>query len=71
MGGTKLPDGTLVLVGAAGTVLVSRDQGQSFVKADSGGTRALAGVALGAPNAILVMGEGGVRSIAVPSGPRR
>ena len=61
----------VVLVGAAGTVLVSRDQGQSFQKADSGGTRPLAGATLGAPNAILLMGEGGVRPLALPSGPKR
>ena len=71
MGGTKLPGGAIVLVGAAGTVLVSRDHGQSFQKADSGGTRALAGAVLGAPNTLLVMGEGGVRPIPLPTGPRR
>ena len=71
MGGTRLPDGTLVLVGASGTVLVSRDHGQTFQPADSGSTRPLASVTLGAPNSILVLGDGGVRTLNIPSAPKR
>jgi photosystem II stability/assembly factor-like uncharacterized protein len=70
MGGAKLADGTLVLAGAAGTVLVSRDNGLSFQPADTGGTRALAGATLGAPNQVLALGEGGARPVSIPLGKR-
>jgi photosystem II stability/assembly factor-like uncharacterized protein len=71
MGGSRLPDGAIVLAGAAGTALVSRDQGQSFVKVDTGSNRAMSHALLGAPNAALLLGEAGARSVALPSGPRR
>jgi photosystem II stability/assembly factor-like uncharacterized protein len=66
LGGDKLPDGALVLAGAAGTALVSRDHGQSFQPIPTGGTKAYAKAVLGAPNAILLLGEAGVRAVTVP-----
>jgi photosystem II stability/assembly factor-like uncharacterized protein len=63
MGGTRLPDGTLVLAGLSGTVLVSRDNGGSFTPLPSGSTKALSAPLLGAPNALLLIGEAGVRDV--------
>src|SRR5260221_12595599 len=61
MGGEKLPDGSLVLAGAAGTALVSRDQGLSFVPITTSTTRAFAKPILGAQDKLLLLGEAGVR----------
>jgi photosystem II stability/assembly factor-like uncharacterized protein len=66
IGGDKLFDGTLVIVGSAGTALVSRDNGHSFVALPTGSTRALAKPVLGAPDAVLLLGEGGVREVRLP-----
>ena len=63
MGATRLPDGALVLAGLSGTVMVSRDNGNSFAPFDSGSTKALSAPLLGAPNAVLLIGEAGVRDI--------
>jgi photosystem II stability/assembly factor-like uncharacterized protein len=71
MGGDKLPDGALVIAGSAGTALVSRDDGQSFVPIPSGTTRAFAKALLGAPNELLLMGEAGARTVALPSAMKR
>ncbi|QJR13939.1 WD40/YVTN/BNR-like repeat-containing protein [Usitatibacter palustris] len=70
MGGTLLPDGALVVAGNAGTVLVSRDQGNSFVPLATGTTRAFSKALLGAPNAVLLLGEAGAREVPLPSAPR-
>ena len=67
MGSTRLPDGALVLAGLAGTVLVSRDNGQSFVPLAGKSTKAIAAPLLGAPNALLLLGEAGARAVALPS----
>lgn len=73
MGGTKLPGGALVLAGLSGTVLISRDNGESFTPLNSGSTKALSAPLLGAPNALLLIGEAGVREVvlasAAPSAP--
>jgi photosystem II stability/assembly factor-like uncharacterized protein len=69
MGGDKLPGGALVVAGAAGTALVSRDNGQTFVRVDTGTTRAFSKAILGAPNAVLLLGESGPREVALPSSP--
>ncbi|MEQ1517628.1 MAG: hypothetical protein ABL931_14185 [Usitatibacteraceae bacterium] len=61
MGSTRLPDGALVLAGLSGTVLVSRDNGESFSTLPTGTTKALSAPLLGAPNALLLIGEAGVR----------
>jgi photosystem II stability/assembly factor-like uncharacterized protein len=66
MGGTRLPDGTLVLAGNAGTVLVSRDEGRSFVPLMTGTTRALAAAVAGAGDQLVLVGEGGPREVALP-----
>jgi len=71
MGGDRLPDGALVLAGAAGTALVSRDNGRSFVPVASGTTRAFSKALLGAPNEVLLLGEAGVRAVALPSAMKR
>ena len=63
MGSTRLPDGALVLAGLSGTVLVSRDNGESFSPLASGSTKALSAPLLGAPNALLLVGEAGVREV--------
>jgi photosystem II stability/assembly factor-like uncharacterized protein len=70
MGGSKLPDGALVVAGAGGTVLVSRDNGQSFVPLDTGSTKAFSRAVLGAPNSVILIGETGVRQVALPSAKR-
>ena len=70
MGGSRLPDGALVIAGAAGMVLVSRDNGQSFVPLATGSTKAYAKALLGAPNAILLLGEAGARGVQLPSARR-
>jgi photosystem II stability/assembly factor-like uncharacterized protein len=71
MGGDRLPDGALVLAGAAGSALVSRDDGRSFVPITTGTTRAFSKALLGGPNEVLLLGEAGVRTVSVPSAPRR
>jgi photosystem II stability/assembly factor-like uncharacterized protein len=63
MGSTKLPDGAIVLAGLAGTVLVSRDNGATFNKAQTGFTKGIAQPLLGAPNALLLLGEAGSRDV--------
>lgn len=70
MGGSRLPDGAIVIAGAAGMALVSRDQGQSFVPIPTGTTKAFAKAILGAPNAVLLLGEAGVREAPLPAGKR-
>jgi photosystem II stability/assembly factor-like uncharacterized protein len=70
MGGARLPDGTLVLAGAAGTVLVSRDNGITFVALPTDSTRSYSKALLGAPNAILLLGEAGARDVLLPSARR-
>ena len=63
MGATRLPDGALVLAGLSGTVLISRDSGASFSLLASGSTKAISAPLLGAPNALLLVGEAGVRDL--------
>lgn len=63
MGATRLPDGALVLAGLSGTVLVSRDNGETFALLPTGSTKALSAPLLGAPNALLLIGEAGVRDV--------
>ncbi len=70
MGGSKLPDGGLVIAGNGGTVLVSRDNGQSFVPLATGSTKAFARAILGSPNAVILIGETGAREVALPSAKR-
>jgi photosystem II stability/assembly factor-like uncharacterized protein len=69
MGGALLPDGAVALAGAAGTVLMSRDAGRSFFPVASGTSRALS-KALPSPGGLLLFGEAGVRSVALPAAPR-
>lgn len=68
MGSTRLPDGTLVLVGLSGTVLMSRDNGDTFTAMKIDSTKALAAPLLGAPNALLLLGEAGARDVLLSAG---
>ena len=63
MGSTRLPDGTVVLSGLAGTVLTSRDNGATFTPLPSGLSKGYAAPLLGAPNALLLVGEAGARDV--------
>ncbi len=67
MGSTRLPDGAIVLSGLAGTVLISRDNGLSFSPLPTGLTKAYAAPLLGAPNALLLVGEAGARDVVLPA----
>ena len=71
MGATKLTDGTLVLAGLSGTVLVSRNNGESFAALPSGSTKALSAPLPGAPNALLLVGEAGVRDVLLAAAPAK
>jgi photosystem II stability/assembly factor-like uncharacterized protein len=71
MGGSTLPGGTMVLAGSAGTALVSRDGGKTFVPLATGTTRAFSKVILGGPDSVLLLGETGARSVALPSAVKR
>jgi photosystem II stability/assembly factor-like uncharacterized protein len=66
MAGARLPDGALVLAGAMGAALVSRDNGRSFQPIDTGTSHLLSKPVLGAPNQVLLLGEAGVRAVALP-----
>lgn len=63
MGSTMLPDGAVALAGLAGTLMISRDNGVTFHKQDTGSTKAYSSVILGAPNAAVLVGESGVRDV--------
>ena len=63
MGSTRLTDGTLALAGLSGTVLLSRDNGNTFTILPTGSTKALSAPLPGAPNALLLIGEAGVRDV--------
>jgi photosystem II stability/assembly factor-like uncharacterized protein len=67
VGGEKLPDGSLVLAGIAGSALVSRNDGESFVPIDTGTTRAFAKPVFGDEGHVLLLGEAGVREVALPA----
>jgi photosystem II stability/assembly factor-like uncharacterized protein len=66
MGATRLPDGALVLAGAAGTALVSRDGGRSFQPIETRTSRMLSKPVLGAPNGLLLFGEAGALAVDLP-----
>lgn len=63
MGSTRLPDGMVVLSGLAGTVLTSRDNGATFTPLPTGLSKGYAAPLLGAPNALLLVGEAGARDV--------
>lgn len=63
MGGTTTSDGTVVLVGATGTVLVSRDAGQHFAPVNSGNSRTLSDVLALDDQHLLLFGVGGISSL--------
>jgi photosystem II stability/assembly factor-like uncharacterized protein len=58
-----LPDGTLVLVGNAGTLLLSRDNGQSFAPVATGRRHALARALPAGAGSVVLFGEGGVTQL--------
>jgi hypothetical protein len=47
-------------------VLVSRDDGRSFGPLATGTAKALSKPLLGAPNAVMILGEGGARMLPLP-----
>jgi photosystem II stability/assembly factor-like uncharacterized protein len=62
MGGARLADGTLVLVGNAGTVLASHDGGRTFALASSAESARVYSAALAqADGEALVLGDHGAR----------
>ena len=63
MGSTKLPNGKIALVGLSGTVLVSSDNGKTFESVKSGSTKAYSAAIVGAPSALVLLGEAGARDI--------
>ncbi len=65
MGSTRLADGTLALAGLSGTLLISRDNGNTFSAQSSGSTKALSAPLQGAANVWLLIGEAGVRDVAM------
>lgn len=67
MGSTRLPDGAIALSGLAGTVLISRDNGISFTPLPTGLTKGYAAPLLGAPSALLLVGEAGARDVVLPA----
>ncbi len=67
MGSTMLPDGAIALAGLAGTLMISRDNGATFAKQDTGTTKAFSSVVLGAPNAAVLVGESGARDVVLAS----
>lgn len=70
LGGSRLPDGALIIAGNGGMVLVSRDDGQSFVPLETGSTKPFSKAVQGAQNAVILFGETGARSVALPSAKR-
>ncbi len=65
MGSTKLADGTIVLAGLSGAVLLSTDNGKKFTLVDSDTIKPLGSPVQGAANSLLVVGESGVRKVAL------
>jgi photosystem II stability/assembly factor-like uncharacterized protein len=56
-------DGTIILVGSAGAVLLSDDNGSNFRIIPTTGNRVYSGVAATADGRLLLVGFGGVSSI--------
>src|SRR5258708_9208090 len=67
IGGEKLPDGAIVLAGSAGTALVSRDQGRSFVPITTGTTKGFAKPIPADSDTLLLLGEAGARQVPLAS----
>ncbi|MEI6738473.1 MAG: sialidase, partial [Pseudomonadota bacterium] len=71
MGAVKLADGTIVLAGLAGTMLMSKDGGKTFAALTSGTTKPLAAPVSSGPNSLLVVGESGTRSVLLAAAPAK
>ena len=54
-----------MLAGNAGTLLVSRDNGQSFAAVPTGRRQALARALPSKADSVLVLGEGGVSEVSI------
>ena len=63
MSGVELTDSTIVIVGLKGTILTSRDGGNSFTVISRSDRRGLASVAELAPGHVLAVGEAGLGRI--------
>ena len=59
--GIRLADGTIVIVGLGGTVLVSADGGQSFTSHAQSNRRGISAVVDAGDGRLLLVGEFGVR----------
>lgn len=62
-GGTANKDGLVVLVGGAGTVLVSHDAGRHFTAVSSGSTRTLATALILDADHVMLFGERGLQTL--------
>jgi len=60
--GISLSDGTVVIVGLGGAVLVSTDGGQSFDFHQQAGRRGISSIVETADGSLLLVGEFGVRT---------
>lgn len=65
--GSRLPDGSVVVVGHGGTVLKSTDNGQTFTVTNRADRLSLAGVAAMENGNLILVGQGGVHA-ATPTG---
>ncbi|MBA1274589.1 WD40/YVTN/BNR-like repeat-containing protein [Stutzerimonas azotifigens] len=65
--GNLLPDGRMVIVGHAGAVLSSSDQGRTFTLYSRPDRRSLAGVTATADGNLILVGQGGVHTVS-PTG---
>ena len=66
-GGTRLADGTLLLVDQAGHALQSRDQGRSFRRLQLAHASPASAVAQAADGALVVSGPRGVKRVPLPA----
>jgi photosystem II stability/assembly factor-like uncharacterized protein len=65
VGSTRLADGRIVLVSQAGQVLVGNDNGREFSRASVDSPFPFSGVIEGRPGELILVGRGGVRTLAL------
>jgi photosystem II stability/assembly factor-like uncharacterized protein len=64
--GLQLADGTLIIAGLGGTILVSKDGGKSFQMANRPDRLGIASLIEVDSNGLLLVGEGGIHRMDVP-----
>ena len=69
LGSERLADGSIVIAGAGGIALVSRDNGATFQPLATTTTRVLSKPLAGGDSTVLLLGEGGPRSAALAPKP--